>query len=338
MALAVIFDCEGARASDAEKSFFREIDPFGFIVFARHCDSADELRAHCDELRECVGRDAPILVDQEGGRVARMKPPSFPAHPAPALFGELWKLDREKAAEAAHLNGYLLGRMASDCGVNINCAPMLDVPQPDADPAVIGDRAIAKHKDIIVDLARAMRDGLIAGGVGPVIKHLPGHGRALCDSHYECPRVGAAHSDLADIDFAPFRALNDTLMGMTGHVVYDALDADHPATTSRSVVGDIIRGEIGYDGLLFSDDLKMQALEGTMDQRVRQSLDAGCDIALCCNFDMAQKQEGVKGAGALSGKSLARAERALSAIVPADKRDTKDDYAKLAALLKPVTV
>lgn len=338
MSLAVVFDCEGARASDAEKAFFREVDPFGFIVFARHCENADELRAHCDELRECVGRDAPIMIDQEGGRVARMKSPTFPAHPAPALFGELWKLDPKVARQAARLNGYLLGRLVSDCGVNVNCVPMLDVPQPDADPVVIGDRAFARHQDVIIDLAREMRAGSQEGGAGPVIKHMPGHGRALCDSHYECPTVGASYADLAEIDLAPFKALNDTAMGMTGHVVYEAIDPDNPATTSSRVISDIIRDEIGFDGLLFTDDLKMQALEGGMQARVASSLAAGCDIALCCNFDMAEKKAAVEGAQPLKEKSSDRAVRALAAIKPVQRDDTKDAYKQLAALLKPVTV
>ena len=338
MPLAAIFDCEGPRASVEEKALFRDVDPWGFIVFARHCASADELRAHCDELRDCVGReDAPILIDQEGGRVARMKPPAFPEHPAPAVFGELWRLDPAKAKEASRLNGYLLGRLVSDCGVNVDCIPMLDVPQPDADPVVIGDRAYAKHPDIIAALARAAMEGLIEGGALPVIKHLPGHGRGLCDSHFELPRVSASARDLKEVDFAPFRMLNDAPMGMTAHIVYDSCDAARCATLSPAVIEDVIRGEIGFDGLLMSDDLKMKALEGSLDDLMRGCLDAGCDIALCCNFTMEEKLEALKGARDLSGKALARAEDAMARLKSPERRDTAADYERLHALLKPVT-
>ena len=332
---AIIFDTEGARLNAEEKAFFKDADPWGFIVFARHCSSAEGLKAHCDELREAVGRDAPILIDQEGGRVARMKPPAFPAHPAPALFGELYRLDPKKAVAAARLNGWLLGRLVSDCGVNVNCIPMLDVPQPDADPTVIGDRAYAKHPDVIVELARAAAEGLTSGGAFPVIKHLPGHGRALCDSHHELPRVDARKEDLIAVDFAPFKSMRDAKMGMTAHVVYEAYDDERSGTLSPIIVGDVIRSEIGFDGLLFTDDLKMKALGGPMDTRVADSLGAGCDIALACNFDMAQKIEAMKGARVLEGKAKQRANAAL-APSPVEEGDVEAGYWKLAELLKPV--
>jgi len=276
------------------------------------------------------------MIDQEGGRVARIKPPAFPAHPAPALFGELHRLDPSKAVEASRLNGWLLGRLVSSCGVNINCIPMLDVPQPDADPAVIGDRAYAKHADIIVALASAAADGLQAGGAAPVIKHMPGHGRALCDSHHELPRVDARREDLIDVDFAPFKAMRDAKMGMTAHVVYDAYDAENPGTLSPTIVGEVIRGEIGFDGLLFTDDLKMKALGGPVDARVADSLAAGCDIALCCNFDMAEKQAAMKGARALKGRAAERAAAALGGLGETEDHDVDATYGRLAALLKPV--
>lgn len=287
-------------------------------------------------MREAVGRDAPIMIDQEGGRVARMKPPAFPAHPAPALFGELHRLDPKKAMEASRINGWLLGRLLSACGVNINCIPMLDVPQSDADPAVIGDRAYAKHADIIVALASAAADGLQAGGAAPVIKHMPGHGRALCDSHHELPRVDARREDLINVDFAPFKTMRDAKMGMTAHVVYDAYDAEKPGTLSPTIIGDVIRGEIGFDGLLFTDDLKMKALGGPMDARVADSLAAGCDIALCCNFDMAEKQAAMQGAPALDGRAAERADAALAGSVKTEDHDIDATYARLAAMLKPV--
>ncbi len=339
MSLAAIFDCEGPRASVEEKAFFKDVDPWGFIVFARHCASADELRAHCDELRACVGReDAPILIDQEGGRVVRMKPPVFPAHPAPAAFGDLWRLDPKAAREASRLNGYLLGRLVSDCGVTVNCIPMLDVPQADADPTVIGDRAYAKHGDIIASLAKAACEGLVEGGALPVIKHLPGHGRALCDSHHQLPRVSARREDLQAVDFAPFHALRDVRMGMTAHVLYEAYDSERCATLSPMIIEEVIRGEIGFDGLLFSDDLKMKALGGSLEARMRDSLAAGGDVALCCNFTMAEKLEVTKGAGALSGKSATRAAAALDQLQAVERGDTSEAYSRLQALLAPVLV
>ncbi len=337
MPLAAIFDCEGSRASAEEKALFKDVDPWGFIVFARHCSSAEELRAHCDELRECVGReDAPILIDQEGGRVVRMKPPAFPEHPAPALFGDLHRLDPQKAVEASHLNGYLLGRLVSDCGVNVDCIPMIDVPQPDADPVVIGDRAYAKHPETIVKLARAAMDGLMEGGALPVIKHIPGHGRGLCDSHYELPCVGASKDDLVNTDFYTFRMLSDAPMGMTAHVVYEAYDKERCATLSPVVINEVIRGAIGFDGLLMSDDLKMKALGGPLDARARDSLAAGCDIALCCNFTMAEKREVLNGIGALESKAAARADAALAPLKAPERGDTSEAYKRLQELLKPV--
>ena len=336
MPSAIVFDCENARLSAEEKAFFKDVDPWGFIVFARHCQSAQELQAHCDELRDAVGRDAPILIDQEGGRVARMKPPEFPAHPAPAVFGELYKLDPAKAVEASRLNGWLLGRLVSSCGVNVNCIPMLDVPQIDADPQVIGDRAYAKHQDVIVELAQAAGEGSREGGALPVIKHMPGHGRALCDSHHELPLVSARREDLQNVDFPPFVKMSQATMGMTAHVVYEAYDKERPGTLSPIIVNDVIRGEIGFDGLLFTDDLKMKALGGAMSSRVEDSFAAGCDIALCCNFDMAAKVDAMKGSRSLDGKAAMRAETALQGLGGIKDGDIEEGYNRLASLLKPV--
>ncbi len=337
MPTAAIYDCEGPRLNAEEKAFFRDVDPWGFIVFARHCSSAAALRAHCDELRDCVGRaDAPILIDQEGGRVARMKPPVFRAHPAPAIFGALWRLDPEKAKEATHLNALLLARMVSDAGVTVNCVPMLDAPQPDADPAVIGDRACAKHTDIITALGQEVMAGTVAGGALPVIKHMPGHGRALCDSHHELPRVSARKEDLRNVDFQPFMALKGAPMGMTAHVVYEAYDVARPATLSPVIVSDVIRREIGFDGLLFTDDLRMKALGGAFDARVRDSFAAGCDIALCCNFTLAEKKESARTLIELKDAAARRAVAAMACLQVVERPDTEPLYGRLDALLKPV--
>lgn len=338
MVNAIVLDCEGARLSDDERAFFKDADPLGFILFARHCESAEAVRAHCDELRDCLGRDVFILIDQEGGRVTRMKPPVFPEHAAPGLIGQLWRLDPNKALEAAHLNAKLLGRMVSDLGVNVNCIPSLDAPQMESDPATLGDRAFARHRDTIVALGRAAVEGSLEGGALPVVKHMPGLGRALCDSHLDLPRVSASLNDLQTEDFAPFKALNDAPLAMTAHVVYEALDAETPATLSQEVIGGVIREQIGFDGLLFSDDLKMQALSGGYDARVRDALAAGCDVALLCNVTLSEKELAMKGAAPLTGAGQARAARAMAFLQPPSHEDTAADYDRLKRLLHPVMI
>jgi beta-N-acetylhexosaminidase len=335
MPTAAIYDCEGARLSEDERAFFRDADPWGFILFARHCTSPEVVRAHCDELRDCVGRaEAPILIDQEGGRVARMKPPAWPAHPAMAVFGALWKLNPAAAREAARLNAFLLGRMVSDLGVSIDCAPMLDIPQIDTHE-IVGDRALAAHPDQVAALGREVVDGLMAGGVLPVIKHIPGHGRALADSHLELPRVGASRKDLREVDFAPFKALADAPMAMTAHIVFEAYDSDRPATLSPTIIDEVIRGEIGFDGLLLSDDLKMKALGGPLAARAGAALRAGCDIALCCNYSLKEKIATAKDVGPLAGRSAERAAAALSRRSAAEAGDLENGYRRLAALIRP---
>lgn len=339
MARALILDCEGARPTADEKALFRDADPWGFILFARHCPSPEHVASLCAELRDCVGREAPILIDQEGGRVARMKPPVFPAHPAPAVFGKLWKLDPTKAIEAARLNARLIGRMCSDLGVNIDCVPMLDVPQLDSDKVVIGDRAIATHVDQVTALGRAVIDGLMEGGALPVIKHMPGHGRATVDSHFGLPHVVATKRDLRETDFPPFQALSDAPIGMTAHIVYEAYDRERCGTMSRTIIGDVIRGEIGFDGLLLSDDLKMQALGGPVGERVKGAIEAGVDIACCCNFSLAEMAEAAAAAPVLAGIPLERAEKALGLAPKSVLRgDTAGDYERLADLIKPALV
>jgi beta-N-acetylhexosaminidase len=333
---ALILDCEGARPTADERAFFRDADPWGFILFARHCASADDVRALCADLRDCVGRNAPVFIDQEGGRVTRMKAPAFPAHPPMGVFGALWRADPERALEAARLNARLIGRLVSDAGVDVDCVPMLDVRQPDADQAVIGDRALAEEAGIVAALGRAIIDGLMEGGALPVIKHMPGHGRATVDSHHHLPRVSASREDLRRVDFAPFRALADAPIGMTAHVVYEAFDPDRCGTMSPAIVADVIRGEIGFQGLLVSDDLKMNALGGPVAARVEGCLKAGVDIACCCNFSLAEKQAAAAAAFALAGESLRRAGAALARRPAAVLRaDTAGDYERLAALIAP---
>lgn len=330
-----MFDCEGARPSAEERAFFREANPWGFILFARHCETPEAVKAAVGDLREAVGRAAPILIDQEGGRVARMKPPSFRAHLPAAVFGALWKLDRDKARAAAQLNAYLLGRMVSDLGVDFDCAPALDVPQKDATDA-IGDRALAVHQDIVADLGRAVIDGLLEGGAIPVMKHMPGHGRAIVDTHNDLARTSADKRDLRTVDFAPFHALSSCPAGMTAHVVYEAYDDAAPGTLSPTVIREVIRGEIGFDGLLFSDDLKMNALGGPLGARAGAAVAAGCDIALCCHFPFADKIAAAEAVPLLAGDSLVRAGRALAARKIVERADTAPAYERLAALVRPV--
>jgi beta-N-acetylhexosaminidase len=338
MPRALIVDCAGARPTADEKAVYREADPWGFILFARHCQSADDVRAACAEFRSAVGRDAPVLIDQEGGRVVRMKPPVFPEHPAPAAFGRLFRLDPKKALEAARLNARLIGRMIAERGVTIDCAPMLDVPQIDSDKTVIGDRALATHPDQVAALGRAVLEGLFEGGAVPVVKHLPGHGRATVDSHHALPRVAATKEDLRAVDFAPFRALREAPIGMTAHVVYEAYDRERCATLSETVIRSVIRGEIGFSGLLLSDDLKMKALGGPVGGRVRDALAAGVDIACCCNFTLDEMAAAAEAAPRLAGEPLARAERALAARRPPLPGDPAADYERLARLIKPALV
>lgn len=332
---AIVFDCEGARPTADECALFRDAKPWGFILFARHCESPEAVRACVGDFRDAVGWRAPVLIDQEGGRVARMKPPVFPAHRPPAIFGALWKLDRSVARAAAQLNAYLLARMVSDLGVDFNCAPMIDVPQSDSDKQVIGDRALAAHPDIVAELGRAVMDGTLDGGAIPVIKHMPGHGRALVDTHHALARTSASKGDLSAVDFAPFRALKDCPAGMTAHVVYEAYDAALPGTLSQTVISDVIRGEIGFEGLLFSDDLKMNALGGPLGSRTGAAIAAGCDVALCCNYSFEDKVAAAAAAPTLSKDAAARAERALSSRREVARDDVGPAYRRLVDLCRP---
>ncbi len=285
---AVIFGCEGLIVTDWERDFFTRINPLGFILFARNCETPDQVRTLVADLRACVGRaDAPVLIDQEGGRVARLKPPHWRAAPAPARFGAIAEADRDHACRAAELNARLLAAEVRDLGITVDCVPLLDLRIAGAD-AVIGDRAFSTDADLIAVLGRAVCDGMLAGGVMPVVKHMPGHGRAQVDSHHALPVVDTSKSELEATDFRPFAALADAPWGMTAHVVYTAIDPQAPATTSRRIIDEVIRGFIGFDGVLVSDDLSMQALQGGLADRAAASLAAGCDIALHCNGKAAE--------------------------------------------------
>lgn len=288
---AVIFGCAGPRLTQAERAFFRDVDPLGFCLFTRNVRTPAQVRTLCAELRDCTGReDAPILVDQEGGRVTRLKPPYWRVAPPAAAFGELYANNPEAAVEAARLNARLIAADLAPLGIDVDCAPVLDVTV-DGAHNVIGDRAFAGDPAMVAALGRAQAEGLLAGGVIPVVKHMPGHGRARADSHVELPVVEASRDELEASDFAPFQALADLPWAMTAHVLYRALSGNQPATTSESVVRDIIRGHIGFQGLLITDDLSMGALDGSHAERAQAAMSAGCDVLLHCNGDMAQMQE-----------------------------------------------
>ncbi len=317
MTSASILGCSGQVLSREERAFFGDVAPWGFILFARNIESPDQVRRLVDDLRATVGRpDAPVLIDQEGGRVQRLGPPHWRRYPPGRAYGELPVSDPLPRREIARLGARLLAHDLAALGINVDCLPVLDVPAEGAH-AVIGDRAYDRTPDGVALLGRAACEGLMAGGVLPVIKHIPGHGRATADSHLDLPVVDAAREDLEARDFAPFKALSDMPMAMTAHVVYAAIDPENPATTSRKVLRHVIRGSIGFDGLVMSDDLSMKALGGDYADRARAALAAGCDVVLHCNGDMAEMKAVASGTKPLSGQALQRAKAALARIVRA---------------------
>jgi beta-N-acetylhexosaminidase len=291
----LILGLSGPVLAEAEGAFFADADPLGFILFARNCETPGQLAALTADLRGAVSRaDAPILIDQEGGRVARLGPPHWRVAPPAVLFGRLASADMDAARHAVTLNSRLIGAELAGLGINVDCAPVLDLPTGNADP-IIGDRAFGHDPDLAATLGAAFCDGLEAAGVLPVVKHIPGHGRAAVDSHRELPRIDESFDDLAARDFAPFRVLaarrQPTPWAMTAHVVYTAIDPEFPATLSSRVIADVIRGDIGFDGVLISDDLSMGALAGPMGERADRALRAGCDLVLHCDGEMADMVE-----------------------------------------------
>ena len=311
MTSAAILGCSGLSLSREEEAFFRDVQPWGFILFARNVEAPDQVRRLVDQLRATVDRpDAPVLIDQEGGRVQRLGPPHWRRYPPGRAYGELASNDPLLRREITRLGARLLAHDLAALGINVDCVPVLDVPVAGAHD-VIGDRAYAKTPDGVALLGRAACEGLIAGGVLPVIKHIPGHGRAMADSHHDLPVVDTAYNELDAWDFAPFKMLSDMPLAMTAHVVYSAVDAKRPATTSKKAMRQVIRGAIGFDGLVMSDDLSMKALGGEFADRARDSLAAGCDVVLHCNGDMAEMKAVLAGTKALSGQALRRAKAAL---------------------------
>jgi beta-N-acetylhexosaminidase len=283
---AAIFGCAGPDLTADERAFFRDADPLGFILFARNVDTPERTRRLVEELRSCVARaGAPVLVDQEGGRVARLRPPHWRKAPPARLLGELYARNPDLGLEATKLNSHLLAADLVSIGADVDCLPVLDIAFPETH-AVIGDRAYASQPEPVAALGRAAAEGLMAEGVMPVIKHIPGHGRATVDSHDRLPTVSATREVLERSDFLPFKLLSDLPWAMTGHLLFEAIDPNAAITVSAGALKDVIRGHIGFDGLLLSDDLSMQALGGSLGDRAARALAAGCDIALHCNGDM----------------------------------------------------
>ena len=317
-------------------AFFRDERPWGFIVFARNIQSQAQLHDLAAAMRACVDRpDAPVFVDQEGGRVQRLRPPLAQNYPPASVLGALYQRDRQAGLRAAWLMSRLHAFDLLRCGLNADCLPVLDVPVQGAHD-VIGNRAYGTDPDTVAAMGRVAMTGLQEGGVLPVIKHIPGHGRAFSDSHYDLPVVDASLDALRAHDFAPFKALRDAPMAMTAHVVYTAIDPDRPATTSPRAIADIIRGEIGFDGLLMSDDLSMKALSGDFATRTVASLAAGCDVVLHCNGVMEEMRAVADAASALSSDALMRAQRALAGLGATDDTDEDTARAEFSAMIEAV--
>jgi beta-N-acetylhexosaminidase len=329
--LRAIYGCSGTELTADERDFYRDARPWGFILFARNVRDRDQVRRLVGSMREIVPA-APVLVDQEGGRVARLKPPQWQARPAARRFGELYATQPEEAREAAYLNARLVAHDLIEVGITIDCVPVLDVPGDGASD-VIGDRAFSTEPAAVIDLGRAVIEGMLEGGVLPVMKHMPGHGRATADTHFSLPRVPAPAEQLSASDFVTFRSLNFCPLGMTAHVVYEAIDGQRPATISPKVIRDVIRGEIGFDGLLLTDDISMQALSGSIGSRTKAALFAGCDIVVHCNGRMEEMKEVAAEAKPLEGAALKRAETALSHVQPLEEFDSGAAEARLAKLL-----
>jgi len=332
MTSAAIYGCSGHKLTAEERAFFAETKPWGFILFRRNVDSPDQVKALVDELRDSIGRDdAPVLIDQEGGRVQRLGPPHWPKYPPGAAYLQATG-NVAAARELVRLGARLIAHDLRALGITVDCVPVLDVPVPGAHD-IIGDRAYAQDPATVAQLGRAAAEGLLAGGVLPIIKHIPGHGRAFSDSHHDLPVVETDLATLDAWDFAPFKALSDMPMAMTAHVVFTAVDAKRPATTSRKGIR-LMREHLGFAGLIMSDDLSMKALSGTLTERAEQSLKAGCDVVLHCNGDLGEMRQVAEGTGKLKGEAKRRAEASLNRIVRTpEPLDVAEARAQLEAAL-----
>jgi len=320
---AFITGISGLELTDAEREFIRAERPWGFILFKRNIDTPDQVIDIVNKLRSAVGHpNAPVLIDQEGGRVQRLGPPHWPVYPPGTVFGALYDIEPRLGLTAARLSSRLIAADLTDLGITVDCLPLADVPVAGAD-AVIGNRAYGTAPGKVAAIARAVTEGLERGGILPVLKHIPGHGRATADSHFRLPTVDTSGAELGRTDFAAFQPLADLPMAMTAHVVFSALDPAHPATTSATIIEQVIRGVIGFDGLLMSDDVSMNALAGTVAERTRAIVTAGCDMVLHCNGKLDEMREVARATPELTGRALERAKRALAwrkAPQPFDRR------------------
>lgn len=333
-AKAFVCGCQGLELTDEELAFLADQQPWGLILFKRNVGSPVQVRALTARFREAVARaEAPVLIDQEGGRVQRLGPPHWPSYPAAAAYAKVG--DDAAARDAAELGGRLIAHDLRDVGITVDCAPVLDVPAPGSHQ-VVGNRGFGSDAGSVGRLGRAFAEGLMRGGVLPVIKHIPGHGRAVVDSHLELPVVTASRAELDAIDFAPFRALAGLPAAMTAHVVYTAIDPTHPATTSRVVHDAIIRGALAFDGLLFSDDLSMQALKGSLGERAEAAADAGCDILLHCNGKLDEARQVAAAAQPLQGAAARRAAAAMALVPVTAGAASEIDRARFAASMTAI--
>lgn len=330
---AFITGVAGLELGADERAFIRGERPWGLILFKRNVEAPDQVSALVDEFRSLVGEDdAPVLIDQEGGRVARLGPPHWPVYPPGATFGALYDLDKTAGLRAAWLSSRLIAADLIDLGVTVDCLPLADVPVAGAD-AVIGNRAYGTEPGKVAAIARAVTTGLEQGGVLPILKHIPGHGRATADSHFRLPTVDTSRDELERTDFAAFRPLADLPMAMTAHVVFSAIDPAHPATTSATIIAQVIRGGIGFQGLLMSDDVSMNALAGSLAERTRAIVDAGCDMVLHCNGKLDEMRDVARETPELAGGALQRAKRALASRRKPEPFDRQAGRAELEALM-----
>ena len=330
---AFITGISGPELSGEEREFIRSERPWGFILFKRNIETLAQVILLIRELRDAVGvPEAPVLIDQEGGRVQRFGPPHWPAYPAGAVFGALYDIDPALGLTAARLTARLIAADLIETGVTVDCLPLADVPVAGAD-AVIGNRAYGTEPGKVAAIARAVTEGLEQGGILPVLKHIPGHGRATADTHFRLPVVDTPGAELERTDFAAFQPLADLPMAMTAHVVFSALDTAHPATTSATIIEQVIRGVIGFQGLLMSDDVSMNALAGSIAERTRAVFAAGCDMVLHCNGKLDEMREVAAETPELSGKALERAKRALASRRAPQAFDRLAARAELDALI-----
>lgn len=334
---AMITGVAGTELNAEEFAFFRDVNPWGAILFARNVETIEQLNELTTSMRDATGRaDLPIFIDQEGGRVQRLRPPLASDYPSAQLIGDIYKRNHEQGLRAAWLLGRLHAFDLLSVGVNVNCMPVLDVPVKGAHE-VIGNRAYAYEPEVVSLLGRQTAEGLLAGGVLPVVKHMPGHGRAFCDTHQELAHVTASLAELVAHDFVPFKALNDLPMAMTAHVVFEAIDLDYPATLSDTVIRTIIRDVLEFDGLLMSDDISMKALSGDLGDLAEAIITAGCDIVLHCSGDMQEMQKVAARTSMLQGKTKRRADLALSYAGEPDLSNEEELRAEFADIVRLIT-